>query len=103
MLDLESLSLEELRQLRNKLDKAIANFETRKRRDAISAIEEAARSHGYSLTELTGAKITRRSGRVPPRYVNPDNPEQTWIGRGRRPHWIQVALDSGKSLKDLEV
>ena len=29
---------------------------------------------------------------VAPKYRNPDNPEQTWTGRGRQPTWVKEAL-----------
>ncbi|WP_425415751.1 H-NS family nucleoid-associated regulatory protein [Paracoccus chinensis] len=29
------------------------------------------------------------------------NPEQTWSGRGRRPQWINEALEAGRTLDDL--
>ena len=103
MLDLENMSLKELRDLRSKVDRSIAGFEERKRREAMAAVEEAARLHGFSLTDLTGAKPARRASKVAPKYANPDDATQTWTGRGRRPHWIQAALDSGKALGDLEI
>lgn len=103
MLDLETMSLKELRDLRTKLDRSIAGFEERKRRAALAAAEEAAREHGFSLTELTGAKPARRGSKIAPKYANPADATQTWTGRGRRPLWVQTALDSGKSLDDLSI
>ncbi|WBU60052.1 H-NS histone family protein [Paracoccus albus] len=103
MLDLNNMSLKELLELRNRVDRSIAGFEERRRREAMAAIEEAAREHGFSLNELTGAKQSRRGGKIAPKYMNPDDGTQTWTGRGRRPHWIQAALNSGKTLSDLEI
>ncbi|WBU56381.1 H-NS histone family protein [Paracoccus sediminicola] len=102
MLDLENLSLKELRDLRTQVDRSIASFEERKRREAMAAVEEAAREHGFSLNELTGGKA-RRGARVAAKYANPEDPSQTWTGRGRRPRWVQDALGSGKSLEDLAI
>lgn len=102
MLDLNNMSLKELRELRTQVERSIISFEERRRREAIAALEEAAREHGFSLNELTGGKSARR-GKIAPKYVNPDDATQTWTGRGRRPHWVQAALASGKSLDDLEV
>ena len=54
--------------------------------------------------EDAGAKPARRSGgKVAPKYANPADASQTWTGRGRRPIWVQAALDSGKTLNDLEI
>ncbi len=104
MNDLDNLTLRELHELRAKVDRAISSFEERKRREALSAVEAAAREHGFSLNELTGAKLpSRRGGKVAPKYANPQNAEQTWTGRGRRPQWVQEALASGKSLNDLAI
>jgi len=38
-----------------------------------------------------------------PRYQNPDNPAETWSGRGPRPRWVEAALASGRSLESLEI
>ena len=98
--DLDKMTLKELRDLRAKLDRAINSYEDRKRREALAAIEEAAREHGFNLTDLPGAK-PRKSGSVPPKYANPEDPTMTWTGRGRKPRWVQENLEGGKQLDDL--
>lgn len=99
--DLDKLSLRDLRDLRNKIDKAISTFEERRKREALAAVENAAREFGFSLAELADAKSSR--SKVAPKYVNPADPEATWTGRGRKPRWVQEALDSGKKLEELEI
>lgn len=99
-IDLDKMTLKELRDLRAKLDRAISSYEDRKRREALAAIEEAAREHGFNLADLTGGK-PRRVGTVPPKYVNPEDPTMTWTGRGRKPRWVQDSLEGGKQLEDL--
>lgn len=37
------------------------------------------------------------------RYVNPENPDMGWTGRGRKPLWVQELLDRGLTLEQLEV
>ena len=90
------------------MDRAIASYETRKRQEAISAVEQAAREHGFKLAELLGNGKSGKGRKSDAggtagaaKYVNPDNPEQTWSGRGRRPQWISEALESGRTLEDL--
>ena len=107
-LDLEKYSLEELRALRTKTDRAISSFETRKRREALAAAEEVARQHGFNLNDLTGkGGRGRRAGNagmaVEAKYADPDDASQTWSGRGRRPRWVTEHLDAGRSLDDLRV
>ena len=40
---------------------------------------------------------------VLPKYRNPDNPNETWSGRGRQPKWVQVAVAGGEALADLAI
>ncbi|MRX49825.1 H-NS histone family protein [Paracoccus sp. S-4012] len=112
-IDLENKSLEELRELRHEVDRAISGFKDRKRKEAIAAAEEAVRAHGFSsLADVTrarrGAKGKAATTRAAPaggepRYAHPDDPSLTWSGRGRRPRWVNESLESGKSLEDLAV
>ncbi|MFO1139429.1 MAG: H-NS histone family protein [Paracoccus sp. (in: a-proteobacteria)] len=99
--ELDAMSLRELRDLKNKVDRAISTFEDRRKREALAAAETAAREFGFNLADLTVAKATR--GKVAPKYANPQDPTQTWTGRGRKPRWVQDALDAGKSLENLEI
>lgn len=117
MTDYETMSRKELMALRSNIDKAIAAVGDRERRDALKAAEAAAREHGFTLDELVGlmggakSRGRRAAGASAgssgpanaPRYRNPDNAEQTWSGRGRRPRWIHEAEAGGRSLQDMEI
>lgn len=104
--DVDSMSLDDLRALRTQLDKAISSYETRRRKEALAAAEKAAREMGFSLSDLTGAAGRGRRGGAAgpegqPKYAHPDDPTQTWSGRGRRPRWVTDQIEAGKSLEDL--
>ena len=48
------------------------------------------------------------SGRRPyppvlPKYFNPDQPSETWTGRGKRPRWLVAQLKSGKRVEDFTI
>ena len=112
MTDFESMSRKELMALRANIDKAIASVGDRERRQALKAAETAVKEHGFTLDELMPmlaqprAKGRRASSSGPvnaPRYRNPDNAEQTWSGRGRRPRWVHDAEAAGRSLADMEI
>src|SRR5258706_14593311 len=49
-----------------------------------------------------GGRVGLR-GPVAPKYRNPDNPAETWAGRGLRPLWLAAALKSGKKLEDFSI
>lgn len=105
---LESMDLKGMKELRKKLDRAISSYETRKRQEALTALEQAAREHGFKLGDLLeegkSSKGWRSAGSKaggPAKYVNPESPEQTWSGRGRRPQWVNDALGAGRTLDEL--
>ena len=118
MTDYENMSRKELMALRANIDKAIASVGDRERRDALKAAEAAARDHGFTLDELMplmggqrgrgrrAAGVSNGASGGPvnaPRYRNPENDEQTWSGRGRRPRWVHDAEAAGRSLQDMEI
>jgi DNA-binding protein H-NS len=54
------------------------------------------------LAQVTsGHKVRRRYPQVHPKYVNPDNPSQTWSGRGLKPRWFRLQLEAGRSVDNL--
>ena len=106
MAQLNVMTLSELKALENKVKKAIVKFEEREKKRALLTLKSQARKMGFSLSELAeladqpGSEFKPR-GKVPPKYANPNDASQTWTGRGRRPAWVNDALDAGKSLDDL--
>ncbi len=100
--DLHSMSLDELKRLQKDVAKAIDDFEARRRREALAAVEAKASEMGFTLSELTGASPVKKGGKdkQPPKYRHPENPAITWSGRGRQPAWIKEGLAAGKSLDD---
>ena len=40
---------------------------------------------------------------VAPKYRNPDEPSETWAGRGKQPRWLVTQLQSGKRIDDFRI
>src|SRR6476660_6028200 len=40
---------------------------------------------------------------VPPKYRNPNQPSETWAGRGKQPRWLVAQLGSGKRIDDFKI
>ena len=94
-INLEKLSLPELKDLSRDVTKAITSFEERRKREAWLALEEKAREFGFSVSELAGTKVTRTRAPATAKFKNPNNQDETWSGRGRQPKWFAEALASG--------
>jgi DNA-binding protein H-NS len=48
-------------------------------------------------------KVRRSYPAVFPKYRNPNQPSETWAGRGKQPRWLAAALKSGKQLEDFRI
>ncbi len=111
--DLNKMSRKELVKLRQQIDKQIEKIESLDKKAALDAAEKAARQHGFSLADLTGGAPAPAKGRArkakaagtvnPPKYRNPENPKQTWTGKGRRPEWIKAAQDKGVDIETMAI
>ncbi|MFN3280528.1 MAG: H-NS family nucleoid-associated regulatory protein [Tabrizicola sp.] len=101
--DLNSLSLKELKDLQSQVAKAIAGYEDRRKKEVLAELDEIAKAKGYSLAELTGIAAGRKRAPSVAKYANPANPSDTWSGRGRKPRWFTEALAKGKKPEDLAI
>lgn len=119
-IDLKGMTRRELEKLRNDVDKALNKIAETEKKAALAAAQKAAKAHGFSLDELTGEKTGETAapkktrgrkkkdasdgrGKVEPKFRNPENPEQTWSGRGRAPKWMQAHLDAGGKKEDFAI
>jgi DNA-binding protein H-NS len=101
-MNLEELTLAELKNLRKKVSKMIDTYEEREKTEALSKVTEMAKSMGFTIEQLLGQnpiKAVRKA--AIPKYCHPENSEITWSGRGRKPIWFVAALENGISAEDL--
>jgi DNA-binding protein H-NS len=97
--DFESLSIDKLWALREEIATVLgAKMLAGKR-----VLEERLRKlDGQTQVNLT-SKTRRPYPTVHPKYRNPNNPSETWSGRGKRPRWLARELKSGKRLDDFRI
>ncbi|EEE38985.1 DNA-binding protein, H-NS family [Rhodobacteraceae bacterium KLH11] len=103
-IDFDKMSRKELLELRGQVEKALKRAETRERKEALKAAENAAAEYGFSLSELSGDVAKSAKGpKAAAKYRNPNDPTQTWTGRGRKPQWVHDVLKAGADISDLEI
>ena len=101
-IELNELSLKDLKALQARVEKAIETYTERQKRDAIVELEARARDLGFSLNELLTVKPAKKPrAAAAPKYANPADPSQTWSGRGRPPGWFSEAIAEGKTEADM--
>lgn len=103
MIDLENLSLKELKQLQKDVSVAVEQYKDRERRKALAEVEAFARERGLTPGDLSEISLKRSRKPAAPKYANPADRSQTWTGRGRQPRWVVAALADGKALEDLAI
>jgi DNA-binding protein H-NS len=93
------MSIDKLSKLKDQVDAAIASRVVEERRTLQGQLGKLSRfEHGRSRAGRVGSR-----GAIPPKYRNPDNPTETWAGRGLRPRWLAAALKSGKKLEHFAI
>jgi DNA-binding protein H-NS len=106
--DLDGMSDEQLQALQARLRETLSD----RVRSRLDEYKRIARGYGYeaSFTRIGEEGGRRRRGQsvgrgdrrseISPKYRNPDNPSETWTGRGREPKWMQHQIAEGKSRDD---
>jgi DNA-binding protein H-NS len=100
---LDKMTVVELKKLQGDVETAIRTRQKKDLADAKAAAEKAASEFGFSLAELVGGAKPGTKAKAAPKYRNPENVEQTWTGRGRKPQWIVDALNAGTDITALEI
>ena len=100
-INVDRMTVKELLDLEAKLQKAIALARQRERASVKQEMTALAEKHGFTLSELVGG---RKGKSVAPKYANPDDPSQTWAGRGRKPLWLVAKMKKkGAKLKQFAI
>jgi len=101
--ELEKMTVKELRELRIGVDKAIAARQNDERHSLRDRFKQMAEQAGFSLAEILGGARGGKGRSAAVKFANPDNPVETWSGRGRQPRWLSAKLKSGSKLDDFRI
>lgn len=97
--DFELMSIDELWALHLKIDVVL----TRKISVKANQLGQRLRLLESGASEAKIERERRPYPRVLPKYQNPENPSETWAGRGKQARWVTAQLRSGKTLEDLQI
>lgn len=88
---LEKMTVKELRDLKVRIDSAIAQRQAKDRAELKQKMTQLAEEAGLSLDDVIGSRRggARGKGSVAVKYRHPDDAGLTWTGRGRRPRWLE--------------
>lgn len=111
--DISALSEDELAALIRLAERELAGRRDKKRAEFFASLRSQARALGVAPEEIAAElgrkskeskpRATDRRATVAPKYRNPENPSETWAGRGVKPRWMQALLARGKSMDDFKI
>lgn len=101
-MDIQTASIEELRDLQAQIISEITRRESAEKTQALKKVRELMQLHGLDVEDIQkkGGAVAK-AGSVAAKYQNPADATQTWTGRGRKPLWVQAYLDNGGQLEAL--
>jgi DNA-binding protein H-NS len=100
-MNLKSMSIDKLSKLREQVDAALSTKALEERRALQAQLGKLERFATDGLRARGGRGGPR--GAVAPKYRNPENPSETWAGRGLKPRWLAAALKSGTKPEDFSI
>jgi DNA-binding protein H-NS len=100
-MNLKSMPVTKLMALKDKIDALVQAKVAERRRELESDLARLTRfgtggKQGRPVRSLRGSKVA-------PKYRNPDNPSETWAGRGLQPKWLAAAIKAGKKLEHFAI
>ena len=98
--DLEKMPHDALWDLHQRIVEVLARRLEDETRKLQKQLDELGRKSGKSLEEL----LQRRPyPKVKPKFRNPNNPSETWSGRGKTPRWLVMLIASGRNRDEFRV
>lgn len=104
-IDLGTMSTDQMWQLHTEIGRLLSIRLTSEKRQLEKRLAQLRRDNetpqsGAAQLERDPARERRRYPRVLPKYQNPDEPSETWSGRGKQPRWLTQALKTGHTIEE---
>jgi DNA-binding protein H-NS len=92
--DFQSMSLDELWSLHENIRALLV--------ERVEAELQTLQSRLTAIT-LSSGRERRPYPQVKPKFRNPENPLETWTGRGLQPKWVRDLLAAGMRIDDMRI
>jgi DNA-binding protein H-NS len=104
-LDIETMSTDEMWQLHVEIGRVLSVRLTSEKREMEKRLDRLHRENGMpqakaAVVGQNTRRERRRYPRVLAKYQNPNEPSETWSGRGKQPRWLTAALKTGHTIED---
>jgi DNA-binding protein H-NS len=103
--DFNSLSIDELWTLHEDIGAVLSEkivAETGELEERLAKLNRAMADRAKFARAESGRRrvVRRKYPPVLPKYRNPNDPSETWAGRGKQPRWLVSQLKAGRNMSD---
>src|SRR5947199_9763476 len=109
-LNFAAMSIDEMWQLHEEISQLLSVRLTSEKRELEKRLAQLRREKDLpqsqtepNKTSKDGKRERRKYPRVFPKYRNPDEPSETWSGRGKQPRWLTAALKTGHKIEEFVI
>jgi DNA-binding protein H-NS len=108
-LNLDAMSTDEMWQLHEEISRILSVKLASEKRELEKRLAQLRKEKETPQLEAEDRQLkeTRSERRkyptVLPKYQNPDEPSETWSGRGKQPRWLTAALSNGHTIQDFVI
>ena len=109
-LNLDAMSIDEMWHLHEEISRVLSVRLTSEKRELEKRLAQLRREKEMRQSEppdgqslKTAPRARRKYPRVFPKYRNPQEPSETWSGRGKQPRWLTAALQTGHTIEEFVI
>lgn len=103
----DAMSIDEMWQLHEEINAALSVKLTTEKRELEKKLAQLRHEKEMRQTAGTesqdGPRERRKYPRVFAKYRNPNEPSETWSGRGKQPRWLAAALKAGRTIDEFVI
>jgi DNA-binding protein H-NS len=108
-LNFDAMSVDEIWRLHEEIIQVLSVRLTSEKRELDKRLAKLRREKKMRHLEAPDGQVKgaprrrRKYPKVFPKYRNPDEPSESWSGRGKRPRWLTNALTAGHTIEEFMV
>jgi DNA-binding protein H-NS len=106
---LDAMSIDEMWQLHEEVSAVLSVRLTSEKRQLEKRLAQLRREKEMRQSEAVdnratnATRVRRKYPRVSAKYRNPNEPSETWSGRGKQPRWLTAALKTGHTIDEFVI
>ena len=107
--NLDAMSIDEMWQLHEEISQLLTVRLASEKRELEKRLAQLRYEKEMPSAELADGQSEnvvgerRKYPRVFPKYQNPNEPSETWSGRGKQPRWLASALKTGRKIEEFVI